>query len=660
MRVVGIDSETHLIRRGLLAPPLVCVSVAWGAEGAPAWVPLAGPDVVRADDAALLGRGPAFGALAAALADEESLLVGANIPYDLVVFAAAEAALLRPALYAVGAGRISDVQVRERLILNARGRLAHAKVGLVDLVLRYLGEARGRAVAATKGHGHGDTWRTRYAELDGIPVASWPEAAIDYPLDDARLAREVYLTQGREPVSIAGYPLVDAAGRVVSEDREVRAATALHLEATYGLRADPEAVDALLAEWETISSAGAVAGRAGGWIRADGARAGTLDKRALAAVVESAYGGSAPRTAPTATFPSGQTKCDTDTLVEASTRPGAPPTLRAYADSLQAGRYLSVWGPALRAAARGALTYRPTHLVATGRVAIADPPLQQPPQSGGMRECFVPRPGFVICSVDYSTAELVALAQVHLWLRLGSTMADAINAGDDLHLRMGAALLRTTYGDAVARYAQGDPEAKRARKLAKVANFGFPGGLGARTFVAFAASAGVVLTDAEAGDLRATWHATWPEMRRYFDVINRMLGDAGEMTVQHPVSGRLRGGVGYTDGCNGYFQGLVADLGKAAAWDLALAGYLGEGHPRAAEFLGSRPILFIHDEILAEVPEARAAEAAEAMTAIMRDAAERHIPDVKMRAEPALMRRWNKNAATVRDPAGRLTVWEQE
>ena len=65
-----------------------------------------------------------------------------------------------------------------------------------------------------------------------------------------------------------------------------------------------------------------------------------------------------------------------------------------------------------------------------------------------------------------------------------------------------------------------------------------------------------------------------------------------------------------------------------------------------------------HDEIIAEVPEHRAHEAAERLAAVMHDTAAANCPDVPIVVEPALMRRWYKGAKTTRDGAGRLVVWE--
>lgn len=646
--MLAFDTETGLITRHSLTPPLVCLSLAWTGTR-PEWLPSGGEGVLEGHRTRAMGGGLIGSALldrrtALAIAPDllrSPRLVAANAPFDLAVLAAAAPATLPLIFDAVEEGGVRDVQVRERLLAVARGDLASTRVSLASLVRRYLG----RDIEATKGP---DTWRTRYIELIDVPLHRWPSEAVEYAVSDACYTLEVCEAQGP--------------GTLVSEDREVRAAWALHLMAVYGVRADPGRVDALAREWGALISAGQAAGVAGGWVRTTPARqAGTLNKVALQAVISSAFGGDPPRTEPTSTYPAGQVKTDAETLDEAAERmpPGAlRDNLVAYRDSLAAAKASSVWLDALDAATEGPLVSRPCHLVETGRTSWSDPPWQQPPRKGGVRECVVPRPGFLLCSVDYHVAELCALAQVHLWWGLSGELADALNAGVDLHLAMAAQIERVDYAEAVSRYAARDAAMVRARQLAKVANFGFPGGLGPRAFVAYAAGQGVTVTLEEARALKATWLRTWPAMRGYFDRINRLCGERGSFSFEHPVSGRIRGSVGYCDGCNGPFQGLVGDGAKDAAYRLSRAAYTGRGHPRAGDFRGSRPILFIHDEIIAEVPEGRAHEAAEAMAEIMVDTMREYTPDVVARAEPALMRRWYKQAATVRDASGRLVPWE--
>lgn len=687
--MIAFDTETHLIRPGLAAPPLVCLSLAWETTR-PAWVQ-PGPGALVRGRTALLDRPTALAVLPAMLAercDDGPALIGANTVFDLSVLAAAAASddITAAIFDAVECFAVTDVQTRERLYANAFGNLTPAlRTNLPALVRRYLGPDRADAMDLTK-HG-GDVWRLRYSELDGVPLSEWPAAAVDYALDDASATIDVYNAQtARIPDRVSDY-LLRLGRNVVTEDREIRAEWALRLQSTWGLRTDPARVPLVISRWREAAARGRAAGTAGGWVRPNG----STNKKVLQGIVSDLYAGHPPRTAacgkPCAAGvcgkakkhkgacgegKAGQVKTDNDTLIEAAERDDAPEGLKAYAESLLAAKYMSVWARHLDSATRVPSTYGINPLLVTGRAAVRGPPWQQPPRSGGLteaekkakdggvgvRDCVIPRPGWVFCSVDYSMAELCALAQLHIWLGLDRTMADVINAGRDLHLVVAANIATaqgrpTTYDEAFELYHAGDPEMKRLRQVSKIANFGFGGGMGAPRFVEHAGKQGVVLSRDGAQEVRDVWMASWPAMTGYFARIARLTANDRRFVVQHPVSGRLHGGVGYTDGCNGYFQGLVADGAKLAAFQLAKAAYVGRG-----AFRGSRPVLFVHDEVIAELPVDRAAEAAEEMAYHMRTSLQVHMPDVHVSAEPALMSRWYKNAATVRDEAGRVVLWE--
>ena len=247
---------------------------------------------------------------------------------------------------------------------------------------------------------------------------------------------------------------------------------------------------------------------------------------------------------------------------------------------------------------------------------------------------------------------------------LGDTLADRIRRGEDVHIATGAVVMGVDYGVAFAAYHDGDhdlhAEAKRARQVAKAANFGFPGGLGAGAFVHFARGYGIDLTEGEAADLRAKWMSAIPEMNGYFNHIGQGTG-FGPTAVRQFVSGRIRGGVGFCDGCNTLFQGIVADGAKAAAYEVARAAYThdgAEGRPSSPLF-GCRPWVFIHDEIIMEAPDDPDAltAAADELSRLMVEALARYIPDVPITASPAAMARWHKDAEEVRDAEGRLRVW---
>ncbi len=187
------------------------------------------------------------------------------------------------------------------------------------------------------------------------------------------------------------------------------------------------------------------------------------------------------------------------------------------------------------------------------------------------------------------------------------------------------------------------------------ANFGLPGGMGAATFIPYAAGYGITLTPGEAADLKEAWLRQWPEMKLYFAHGASVAGQAGVGTVTIPRSGFVRGGCGYCDTLNTYFQTLAAHASKAALWSVSQACYNDTQSP----LYGSRPVLFVHDEIIAEVPEARGHECAAALERLMVDAMEKWTPDVPAAASATLMKNWSK-AAEQTYSAGRLVAWDGE
>jgi len=229
-------------------------------------------------------------------------------------------------------------------------------------------------------------------------------------------------------------------------------------------------------------------------------------------------------------------------------------------------------------------------------------------------------------------------------------MAEAINSGRDLHLALAADLAKCSYDEAVARRKAGDAEIKRLRGLAKVPNFGLPGGLGVEGLVGYAQNSyGVTLSTGEAEALRAAWFSAWPEMKGYFSEVMRAV-DRGYV-IQHRTR-RRRGAVGFTDGANTYFQGLVADGAKTALIEVVKGCWLDSSSP----LYGARPVAFVHDEIICECPEERAPEAAEELARVMVAAMRPFTPAVSMSADPWASRVWRKGLEGERDANGRLVI----
>lgn len=124
-----------------------------------------------------------------------------------------------------------------------------------------------------------------------------------------------------------------------------------------------------------------------------------------------------------------------------------------------------------------------------------------------VRPIFVPRPGGLLCSTDYSTLELVCVGQTMIDKFGYSVHADKINAGYDLHAYLGAQLalkLSPQFRELMRASGVNPDDAddtyelfrslkkdlpdfyKHWRKFAKPIGLGFPGGLGSYKMLSLA------------------------------------------------------------------------------------------------------------------------------------------------------------------------------
>ncbi|MBV8357467.1 MAG: DNA polymerase I, partial [Deltaproteobacteria bacterium] len=148
-------------------------------------------------------------------------------------------------------------------------------------------------------------------------------------------------------------------------------------------------------------------------------------------------------------------------------------------------------------------------LTATGRLSSSDPNLQNIParseEGRRIRRAFVPAPGFVLLSADYSQIELRVLAH----LSGEPTLIDAFARNEDIHTRTA----REIIGDSRALDAE-------ARRLAKVINFGIIYGMGPQRL---ANELGVPLP--EAADYIKRYFERLPRVRSY---VEQTLNNARE------------------------------------------------------------------------------------------------------------------------------------
>ena len=326
--------------------------------------------------------------------------------------------------------------------------------------------------------------------------------------------------------------------------------------------------------------------------------------------------------------------------------------LAKYARGSQARKILTTYIPVLEQGTFVPINAYFNALVRTGRTSCSYPNLQNLPRIGGIREAFIPREeGMVFCSIDYDSIELRALAQVHINFFGKSTLAEAFIAGEDPHLTLAAHIMGIDYAEAYER--RMSPEMKNMRSLAKICNFGYAGGLSSASLVPYAANYGVSVTSKEAAALRDQWFDRWKEMKPYFKKIGR-LTRSGEATIVQEYSGRIRGGVTFTACANTFFQGLCADGAKSGLFQLQRACYSTTGGLEKV-----RPVIFLHDEIIAEGPAETAHIWSEKMKALMIDAMAEVIPNVPITAEAILMERWYKNAVPTFEN-GRLVPWRPD
>lgn len=631
--VVALDTETLLIEPGLAAPPMVCLSTRRNREA---------PSLYHVNDNAL----DVFDALL----EEELILVGQNIAYDFAVGAeemrrrrGADAGerFLRRVFKAYDEGRVRDLKVRARLLDIHDGVLRGGghPYGLEALADRYLG------VKISKGE---DTWRLRYGELLDVPLNAWPQAARKYPLDDAEITSDVFHAQ-QSSIDKRSYSEAGAVLAIRNEPEQCKAAWAFHLMSTWGIRTDPERVAKLRTELEQEIYFGLYNLTPAGVYRKDGSQ----DQKRLRDLITQDY---TARGLPPPKTPTGRVSTSKKTLEACQLD-----VLKRVTSVVHAKKILSTFVTAMEKGVVTPINAGFNVLVESGRSSCSRPNLQNLPRRDGVRRCFVPRAGHVFSTCDYSVLELRTLAQVCTTLGFKSTLREDFVAGRDPHARFAAQLLGISYDAFLGRLKGEDEdarkEAKGMRQLAKAFNFGKPGGLGAVKFADFAAASGVSLTVDRSRHLGEMWLRSTPEMVPYFQWVEQHVDPiSGRGRIMQIMSRRIRAGASYTALCNTLFQGLAADGAKDALYHAVRECYL----DRSSDLYGSRPVVFVHDEIVAEHPTEHAGPAAQRLAALMVDVMQEWTPDVPQQVEPALMTCWDKEAEPVFDDEGRLIPWDSD
>lgn len=610
MIIVPCDSETERFAPAYGAPKLVCLQ--WQC-------PTRGPQI-------LTRKSGALDVAEQLLTDPGVVLVGHSIAYDCAVWAAE--GLLEHVWEALRAGRVHCTWVFERL-----GEIAgYSSRKQLDLATCM--KAHGLPAPSLKDAGLATDFG-RFIDADDIP-----DPHRTYALEDL-LVGKLYERQLRRFERV---PL-DALARLTMRQ------FALQLMSVWGMQTERGAVDALAADAERALAELRPLAQEWGFVRPNGTR----NMANIKAEVERAYGAACPRT------PTGAAQTGELVLESAES-----PKLQAFAEYATLIKCLNNDVPNLRASGTGWISTRYGMADTLRTTSSGDKKgqrsgliaMQNLKQFGGIRECIRPRPGFSFYNVDASGLELCSLAQLCV-TRLGRRgMAQAIAAAGTpgvIHTRVGAQMAHQTEAEFAARLKAKDPTATLIRTRAKNGVFGYMGGLGAATYVDYIAKASkgkVRITLDEAKQIKRDLFAAVPDIEAWLrDACES--SDGGDTFDAEIGYGIVRAGIWYAASRNNPFQSLAAECMSEVVVDLSEACYTGV-------LSGARPCLFVHDELLFEVPSGSEHDFEQTFLRLAKAATTRVMPDVPVMWEGEATDRYSKSAKRVVSPDGRLLVWSPE
>lgn len=222
-------------------------------------------------------------------------------------------------------------------------------------------------------------------------------------------------------------------------------------------------------------------------------------------------------------------------------------------------------------------------VTATGRLSSSDPNLQNIPVRGEdgkeIRRCFIPEPGCLFFSADYSQIELRVMAH----LSGDENMTEAFREGHDIH----AATAARIYKESI------DSVSRDQRTKAKRANFGIIYGI-----TVFGLAERLEISRDEARQLIDGYFDTFPRVRDYMERAKEMAREHGYAETffhrrrylpditSHNATVR---NFAERNAINAPIQGSAADIIKIAMVRI---------HRRfAEEGIRSKMILQVHDEL---------------------------------------------------------------
>lgn len=347
-------------------------------------------------------------------------------------------------------------------------------------------------------------------------------------------------------------------------EREMLVSEIMYHVENHGLRLDRKYATELKTRWEADIAADIT------WFATQGIENPNSNRQVAAALKERGW-------VPGDTTPSGEAKLDKAVLKDLADTYEIAARLLAYKRKV---KWLAAYvdNALEQADTNGYVHARYNTLGArTGRMSCSNPPLQQLPTGGGgeVRRLFLASPGNVIASVDYSAIELRLAGALSGETRI----IDAYAAGEDIYQQVADSIGST-------------------RTHAKVVVLASLYGAGGHTI---AKNLGVSVT--EATSLVENFWESYPTLSRW--VISQT--NKSKRTPPKSLWGRSLSPHAPYAAANAIIQGTAAEVLKDGLLRLSEAGLI---HYVAA---------VVHDEVVIDVPEARAEELANQIAETLTD-----------------------------------------
>lgn len=522
-----------------------------------------------------------------------------------------------------------------------------------------------------------DAWRLRYSELDGVPLAEWPEKAKSYAIDDSIWAYKVWQQQQWYKIDYKG---------------PTRAAVALNIMSSRGMRVNKKRTEELEKEiYDTLEPRYAYLVEKGFMTETKGKRPRKnmkiLREFIKAEIKEPKY------------TMKGNIATDKEALLAYSLESDNK-VFKYFIEINQYDKIITAYTKNLKVdlvRSQYSATKSTGRSSSFGTKLYPSVNIQQMPRAVAgikwdVRNCFEARPGYKLVSIDYAGLELASAAHQLYTLTGRSKMRQAINEGNDMHSLLACKIMSMKEGRLITydEFVKNKKEKLYAeyRQLCKAINLGFPGGIGYSTMRHILLQNGVrtqykilqvseienvirnlwfnvrtqtegtrverlnskewALVYDELVEFKKAFLTLYPELDYFLKTFHKraLTGDVkkqknefgeweDEPMYRYKVKGFVRDNCTYTAYCNGTLMQSPSAIGATTMMSEIIERYWSNDEVN--------PLAFIHDEILFEVKNNdNKYKHVEDISYLMIDEMQKVLPSVRITVEAEMMDYWMK------------------